>query len=787
MGGTGRRRITRLRAAVLAVVALAVVLPIDRARVPTARAAIGCSLSLGITPEIVADSMEITQSIQDGGNALTIVAGKRTYVRLYSHLFAPFRLPRDRAPTRRTSANLKGFPTGSCISDATLMVSNGGRTATLEPLEAEGLDTVGFKRVDRFLRGDPAFGFLFELPTFATSGTTSLRAEVNPNGTITEANRANNVLQGPVSFTEVPRMSISFERVSYSVGNTTFNTPLGDLAQMARWIQRAYPVPGVDWRSRAVNVGAHNVDSNNEFTDLTCDDLNLTRFIDEIGFFNFSKFIELQASNRRFYSMIDDAGGFMRGCALLDEPPFGPIASGPTGTPAGVWSWDTDGIYGDWYGAHEIGHTFDRKHVLCDGSEGGPGPWPYPNGLISAQGSNLDAAVGFDVETRETYPFDVGHDIMTYCPEQWVSDVSYKLFGLHALLGGPTGDEPSFEGGDDICVAGTLGVGKASPEQTRFYPTFGGDASSTQIGGKKKKTKGKFAIELRGASGELIDRQKFTPLTSRPGAAYLGIRERTKKTLNVLRCLPFDPRVTDVIVTAGRKPLGTIEAGTSAPIVEVLPVGTTEPSASPSPSPTPTPTPTPTPPVILAADVVPNGAPPVEPLTPSTATVPLSWVASDPDGDQLTHLVQASTDGGRTWRTVAEPTTATSIDIPRENLHSGENHFRVLTTDGIRVSSDVLDNGVLIATDQPLLEIRSPSVSEHIRSRQTLNLEAFAYDLDTGSLDGNIVRWSSDRDGSLGIGDQISVTGLSPGGHIITVTATGSGGSTSRSVPIVVD
>jgi hypothetical protein len=773
----------------VAILAFATLLPVDGG-VPRARAAIGCSISDGSTPDIVADHLELTQSVQDGLNGLPMIAGKRTFVRLYAHLFRPLILPRTSRPGSAGARGLR-FPTGSCISDATLTVRNGARIATLEPLGTDGLDTIDFNRVDRFKRGDPAYGFLFELPTFATSGSTSITAEVNPNGTIPEANRANNVLGGgaPVSFQQVPRMSISFDRVSYSVGTTAVDTPLDHVAEMARWIQRAYPVPGVDWRARRINVGARTVDSNGNFTNLTCDNLNFRRLIADVGVFNLSKLAELQKSNKRLYSMIHDgdgSGGFMTGCALVDDPPFGPIASGPTGSPEGDWSWDTDGIYGDWYGAHEIGHTLDRRHVRCPGTNpGGPGPWPYPDGLISQQGSNPDAAVGFDVETRETYPHDVAHDIMSYCHEQWVSDVSYKLFGTHIVQGGPTGDEPSFDGGDDICVAGTLGVGKASPEQTHLLPTFGGDATEASSASKRKKKRGRFAVEMYDEAGALLVRERFTPLTSHPSAPRYGIRQpKVRSTLLVLTCLPFDPRAAEVVVVGpGREPLGTVDAGTSAPTVDVLPPEGTAPTASPSvpPSvpPTASPSPTPTGPAILFSKTT-------SALETAASTVRLSWMASDPDGDALSHLVQTSTDGGRTWRTVAAPTSAASLDIPRDNLVTGPNLFRVLTTDGIRVTSDVLASPLVIATTPPLLEIRTPSVSERVRSRQTLSLEAFAYDVDAGSLDGTAVRWTSDKDGFLGIGDQVTVTGLSVGAHSITVTATGPGGTTSRAVPIVV-
>lgn len=58
------------------------------------------------------------------------------------------------------------------------------------------------------------------------------------------------------------------------------------------------------------------------------------------------------------YGMISDAAGFFpRGQACCGEK----VSSGPVGVPDAA-SWDTDTSYGDWYAAHEIGHTLGRGH-----------------------------------------------------------------------------------------------------------------------------------------------------------------------------------------------------------------------------------------------------------------------------------------------------------------------------------------------------------------------------------------------------------------------------------------
>jgi len=81
--------------------------------------------------------------------------------------------------------------------------------------------------------------------------------------------------------------------------------------------------------------------------------------------------------NGHYYGMVEDTAGFMRGCAA-GIPDY--VASGPDGP--GTFGWDTDGSYGDWYGGHELSHTWGRYHAEYCGATGGA-PYPYPDGRIS--------------------------------------------------------------------------------------------------------------------------------------------------------------------------------------------------------------------------------------------------------------------------------------------------------------------------------------------------------------------------------------------------------------------
>ena len=72
---------------------------------------------------------------------------------------------------------------------------------------------------------------------------------------------------------------------------------------------------------------------------------------------------------------------------------------------------------------------------------------------------------------------------------------------------------------------------------------------------------------------------------------------------------------------------------------------------------------------------------------------------------------------------------------------------------------------------------------------QTIVLEADAYDLDDGSLDGTNVLWRSSLDGSLGSGDTLPLETLNlhEGIHLVTATAVDNSGLTnSTSIYITV-
>jgi hypothetical protein len=74
-----------------------------------------------------------------------------------------------------------------------------------------------------------------------------------------------------------------------------------------------------------------------------------------------------------------------------------------------VWSGDGSGsMLVSKTMTHELGHNFDRKHVLCEGSEDNIDKnYPYPDGTIGVY--------GLDVEEKKLIDPTTFFDFMSYC------------------------------------------------------------------------------------------------------------------------------------------------------------------------------------------------------------------------------------------------------------------------------------------------------------------------------------------------------------------------------------
>ncbi len=169
--------------------------------------------------------------------------------------------------------------------------------------------------------------------------------------------------------------------------------------------------------------------------------------------------------------------------------------------------------------------------------------------------------------------------------------------------------------------------------------------------------------------------------------------------------------------------------------------------------------------------------------------ITISWTAADPDGDDLYHTVQYSTDGGTIYETVAVEYIGDSITLDREDLAgSSEARVRVISSDGTR--SAVAESEVFVVEDNaPRVSIVTPETGSVFTDLQAVVLDATAFDIEDGVLVEGSIGWFSDIEGALGTGLTLITEAalLTPGAHQITVTATDSAGNSSvDSVEIVI-
>ena len=216
-----------------------------------------------------------------------------------------------------------------------------------------------------------------------------------------------------------------------------------------------------------------------------------------------------------YYGMVADSGFFMRGLASGIPSTAQPdtVASGPTGP--STFGWDLDGSYGDWYGGHELGHTFGRPHAEFCGAVGGA-PYPFPNGQLSDAD---EALVGVDVgDPAVGLPMRVMggidcHDVMSYCDDQWLSSFTYsavyaRLLEEEALSAGPGGGPAAAailagaEGANPLGmrVIAALNLTRTAGAITSILPTTGGGDAPAR-GAEPHET----TIRVLDADGAILD------------------------------------------------------------------------------------------------------------------------------------------------------------------------------------------------------------------------------------------------------------------------------------------
>lgn len=614
---------------------------------------------------------------------------------------------------------------GNHFTTARLRVQRGGAVSWLSPLN----DQIYVNSSPR--RTILNHAFLFELPSYYTIGTVSLMAEVN-SGTATrgraplETSYLNNTTAPViVSFEQVPRVNLVIYRLGYRLAGTPYTPNSLHVAHLEGWLKRAYPLSDLHSWHRLVTPFDH-LPTCNEANDY----LSARMIVDRNN--------GTVPEGTRYYGMVDDRGALMEESCADGIPSL--VASGATGTPGDNYdsSWDIDDSYGDWLAGHELAHTYGRRHIrggpvsgVC-GLEGGA-ETVYPDGKISPTDSGDRALHGFDIDTNKIYaPW--WRDVMTYCRLEWVSDYTYEGLMDYFLghLISVTVDHRSLNQTDRLLVVGSI-----NPEvnQVNLQPLF----IMSNAGELEERIPGDYAIVLRNASGTELAHYPFTP------------DEVTDvHMLSISELVPYVTGTTQVDIEGPGGLLTSVSAGAAEPTVTLT---------------------------------TPNGG---ETLDGNTITV--LWIASDPDVDPLTFYVEYSPDNGASWRSAAWNITGTTVEIDAINIVGGaQGRFRVWVSDGIHTASDESDAPFTVPNRVPTVEITAPSDDVTVAISQTVGFEAYAYDVDTGTMDDSQLQWFSDINGLLGNGSQFSTADLSEDTHTITFLADdGVGAMVSDTVQVTV-
>ena len=356
-----------------------------------------------------ARQIEVTQAIQDMNNSVVLIAGKRTFARVYVQ---------GTSAASGVSARLYGYRSGISLGPP------------LHPINPGGAINIQNRAPSRFVMGDT---FNFELPSsWIGAGTIELVAEINPANRPIENNRGNNsISSGPLNFLDTKPLRLHLRDIQYTTltGLYVQARPL-DFQLLESQLRRMYPISHLITTQRTIVITGTDHELVKYPFDLSIEFANprqppvayAANWVNE-QIKHQPEFSSAVNSAWIFYGMVFDSGGFMRGEA--NGIPSR-VASGPSGP--GNAGWDFDGSYGDWYAAHEIGHVLDQHHADYCGAESAffEPNYPYAGGWIGNGWQYFGFDAGYPALGVAQRPIPNNWtDVMTYCNNEWISDYTY--------------------------------------------------------------------------------------------------------------------------------------------------------------------------------------------------------------------------------------------------------------------------------------------------------------------------------------------------------------------------
>ncbi|HEY1347195.1 MAG TPA: hypothetical protein VGF54_19580 [Streptosporangiaceae bacterium] len=158
--------------------------------------------------------------------------------------------------------------------------------------------------------------------------------------------------------------------------------------------------------------------------------------------------------------------------------------------------------------------------------------------------------------------------------------------------------------------------------------------------------------------------------------------------------------------------------------------------------------------------------PPAHALAEGTATLRLAVTGGD--GHEIHVVVRATNDGGATWVAMPVSAEAHEVELDEHLLRPGpDSQLEIIAAAGYRATSIRSEPfAVRCRTSAPL--ILAPAEGTHVRRGEPVELAA------TSGLVGSrhdALMWSSDLEGPLGTGAQLSVTLRQSGRHLIEVAS----------------